>query len=130
MGTGYSRGGASLSERGHVHSHTPSDPLQRLMETAPHQDTAEPPDELYGEMWELAAEVCTGDEMAVLQMLYGAMLSQREAGMYLSYEKGRPTPYSKTWVRKLRNRAFGKIRDAVINECFDETNDDWSDWNE
>jgi DNA-directed RNA polymerase sigma subunit (sigma70/sigma32) len=88
----------------------PTNELVALMTAAPLADDSihkEP----YGPLFDIAEVVLTEDEFAVIQMLFGGNLSQRETGLLLARQKGRATAYSKTWVRKLRNRALQKLRD-------------------
>lgn len=109
-GLGYSRDGASIRETGLMFEQPPTDEYVALMSTAPHDEIEIEP-EPYGATFELAEQILTEDEYAVIQMLFGGRLSQRETGLLLARQKGRATAYSKTWVRKLRNRALQKMRE-------------------
>jgi DNA-directed RNA polymerase sigma subunit (sigma70/sigma32) len=86
-----------------------TDAYVAMMAAAPYEEIEIEP-EPYGATFELAEEILTEEEFAVIQMLFGGRLSQRETGLLLARQKGRATAYSKTWVRKLRNRALQKMR--------------------
>jgi hypothetical protein len=113
MGTGYSRTGASLREIGLMWEQPISDPIQAIMEAAPHADIEEqmPP---YGGMFEIAEQILDEEELAVLQMLYGGGLTQQETGDMLARANGRSKGYSKTWVRVLRDGALKKLRQHIL----------------
>lgn len=109
-GLGYSRTGPSIRETGLLFESKPETEIEALMSAAPHQEP-EPVNEQYGDLFAIAEEILTDDELAVIQMLYGGRLSQRETGLMLARQNSRGTAYSKTWVRKLRNRALAKLKE-------------------
>jgi hypothetical protein len=122
MGTGYSRTGASLREIGVMWQQATSNPIQAIMEAAPHADIEDhmPP---YGDMFEIAEHILDEEEFAVLQMLYGGGLTQQETGDMLARANGRSKGYSKTWVRVLRDSALKKLRQHILEGGTDDQNE-------
>lgn len=109
-GTGYSADGPSLSETNVLFDSSDKNYMAQLMSAPPFGNVDESEPKPYGTLFALAEMLCTQDEYDVLQMLYGGNLSQSEAGELLARSHSRGRAYSKTWVRKLRNRAIEKIK--------------------